>query len=78
MKNLNEYETPITDKATCTVMDVMGACSELTNPKPARDLERKLRMCREALRTVADNYNGQMDCLEIEIGDVLHALDQTK
>ena len=78
MKKLNEYETPETDKATCMVTDIMGAYAELTNPKTSRELERKLAMCRDTLRLVADNYNGQLDCLEVEINDVLEALEQTK
>jgi hypothetical protein len=51
MKQLHEYETPETDRSTAGITDIMGAYTELTNPKVSRDLERRLTMCRDALKS---------------------------
>ena len=75
MKQLHEYETPITDKATCGITDIFGAYSELTNPKTSRELERKLAMCRDALDFIRRNVWEQGGIIAKAATE---ALDQTK
>ena len=72
MKELHEYETPETDKATCGIVDVMGAYTELTNPKTSRNLEQRLLMCRDVI-------NGLLDCISETRGlDAYQAVENAK
>ena len=81
MKNLNEYETPISDENSC---NIIGFHSCATVPTfTTRDLERKLSMCRDALseiaafRTMKSHDAGAV--ISEDARDVAtEALDQTK
>ena len=82
MKNLNEYETPITDDLEYHT----GQGVYVVNSVRSRDLERKLRMCRDALAHCNRYMAGVMEweagisnkdnqtCSEVAD----YALDQTK
>lgn len=87
MKQLNEYDTPLTDSVAVDVFSRNGgdwldiekdSQGDYVLSDFSRDLERKLALCRDALKLVTDNYNGQMDCLEEVFADVKQALAQTK
>ena len=79
MKNLNEYETPITDDLEYHT----GQGVYVVNSVRSRDLERKLAMCRDALseiaafRTMKSNDAGAV--ISEDAKDIAtEALDQTK
>ena len=81
MKQLNEYETPLTDAAEIRYDDISErkfALNYFVLGDEVRFIERKLAMCRDALAEVVSNYNGQMDCLDGTIKDVKTALEKTK
>lgn len=61
-KALSEYDTPLTDSLS---RNEIGAVCE--------DLERKLRMCREALEL----FEGQFDCYDC-VGTAEDVLSKTK
>ena len=77
MKQLHEYETPITNELYRTVDrdDLRSTFEEI------RDLERKLRMCRDAIDSVLEYIDA---CTITEspdwqpLLDAREALDQTK